>query len=318
MIDRREFLRRGGVSAAALAVMSATPGQLHAGPAPEAASLARFQEGASKELLMVALDAAKGAGASYADARIGRDRPVELAAAPAVPNGVWKGAFKTDPLEVPLEQKVDLLLKANAEALKVKGVRFVNSVLFFVKQDRLFANTDGTLTDQVFVRSWPMFTATAVAPDFSDFQSRQGVEAAPMGRGWEYVLDCDLVGNARRWGEEAAQKLTARPVEVGKYDLVLDPSNLWLTIHESIGHPTELDRALGYEANYAGTSFVAPPQSKLGSFRYGPELMNIQFNRSQEGALITIGWDDDGVVPDDFMIIKNGIVNDYQTTREQA
>lgn len=383
MIDRRDFLKRGGVSAAALAVMTARPGQLLAQSAPEAASLTRYQEGASKELLMVALDAAKGAGASYSDARIGRyrqnfvvtreqqiinvvdtdtlgcgvrvlvdgcwgfaatrfltrdavagaareataiakanrvarDRPIELASAPAVPNGVWKGAFTTDPLEVPLEQKVDLLLKANAEALKVKGVRFVNSVLFFVKQDRLFASSEGTLTDQVFVRSWPLFTATAVAPDFSDFQSRQGVEAAPMGRGWEYVLDCDLVGNARKWGEEAAQKLTAKPVEVGKYDLVLDPSNLWLTIHESIGHPMELDRALGYEANYAGTSFVAPPESKLGSFRYGPDFMNIQGDRSQEGALSTIGWDDDGVAPDDFMIIKNGVVNDYQTTREQA
>ncbi|MCX5760614.1 MAG: TldD/PmbA family protein, partial [Gemmatimonadetes bacterium] len=104
----------------------------------------------------------------------------------------------------------------------------------------------------------------------------------------------------------------------GKYDLLLDPSNLWLTIHESFGHPTELDRALGYEANYAGTSFVAPPESKLGSFRYGPELMNIQGDRSQPGALSTIGWDDDGVAPDDFMIIKNGVVNDDQTTREQA
>jgi TldD protein len=383
MIDRRDFLKRSGVSAAALAVMTARPGQLHAEPAPDAASLARYQEGASKELLMVALDAARGAGASYADARIGRyrqnfvvtreqqiinvvdtdtlgcgvrvlvdgcwgfvgtrlltrdavagaareataiakanrvarDRPVELAGAPAVPNGVWKGAFTTDPLEVPLEQKVDLLLRANAEALKEKGVRFVNSVLFFVKQDRLFASTEGTLTDQQFVRSWPLFTATTVAPDFSDFQSRQGVEAAPMGRGWEYVLECDLVGNARKWGEEAAQKLTAKPVEVGKYDLVLDPSNLWLTIHESIGHPTELDRALGYEANYAGTSFVAPPESKLGALRYGPDIMNIQGDRSQEGALSTIGWDDDGVAPDDFMIVRNGIFNDYQTTREQA
>ncbi|MCX5762310.1 MAG: twin-arginine translocation signal domain-containing protein, partial [Gemmatimonadetes bacterium] len=285
MIDRREFLKHSGASAAALAVMTSTPGQLFAAPAPDAPSLARFQDGAGKELLMVALTAAKSAGASYADARIGRyrqnfvvtreqqiinvvdtdtlgcgvrvlvdgcwgfagtrlltrdavagaareataiakanriarDRPIELAPAPAVPNGVWKGAFTTDPLEVPLEQKVDLLLKANAEALKVKGVRFVNSVLFFVKQERLFASTDGTLTDQTFVRSWPMFTATAVAPDFSDFQSRQGVEAAPMGRGWEYVLECDLVGNAGKWGEEAVQKLTARSVEVGKYDLL--------------------------------------------------------------------------------------------------
>lgn len=139
-----------------------------------------------------------------------------------------------------------------------------------------------------------------------------------MGRGWEYVLDCDLVGNARKWGEEASQKLTAKPVDVGRYDLVLHPSNLWLTIHESIGHPLELDRAMGYEANYAGTSFVAPPEDKLGKLRYGPSMMNIQGDRSQEGAISTIGYDDDGVVPDDFLIIKEGMVNDYETTREQA
>jgi TldD protein len=141
---------------------------------------------------------------------------------------------------------------------------------------------------------------------------------APMARGWEYVLTNDLVGKAQQWGEEAAAKLTGKPVEQGRYDLVLDPQNLWLTIHESIGHPTELDRAMGYEANYAGTSFVAPPEKMLGTLKYGPSIMNIQGDRSQEGGLSTIGWDDDGVKPDDFLIIKNGMFNDYQTTREQA
>jgi TldD protein len=126
------------------------------------------------------------------------------------------------------------------------------------------------------------------------------------------------VENARKWGEEAAEKLKARPVEVGRYDLVLHPTHLWLTIHESIGHPLELDRALGYEANYAGTSFVAPPQKTLGQLRYGPAIMNIQGDRSQEGGCSTIGWDDDGVKPDTFLLIKEGVVNDYETTREQA
>ncbi|MBP7550889.1 MAG: TldD/PmbA family protein, partial [Gemmatimonadaceae bacterium] len=194
----------------------------------------------------------------------------------------------------------------------------VNSVLFFVKQERQFASTEGSVIDQTLIRSWPLFTATAVAPDFSDFQSRAANEIAPMGRGFEYVLQADLAGRARKWGEEAAEKLKAKPVEVGKYDLVLAPSNLWLTIHESIGHPTELDRAMGYEANYAGTSFIAPPEEKLGKLQYGKPIMNIQGDRSQEGALATIGYDDDGVKPDEFLIVKNGIFNDYQTTREQA
>jgi TldD protein len=132
------------------------------------------------------------------------------------------------------------------------------------------------------------------------------------------VLDSKLVENAPRWAEEAVQKLSAKPVEVGRYDLVLHPTHLGLTIHESIAHPTELDRVYGYEANYAGTSFVAPPEEKLGKFRYGPEFMNIQGDRMQDGSLGAVGWDDEGVQPETFLIIKNGVVNDYQTTREQA
>jgi TldD protein len=380
MTDRREFLRTTGAAAAALAIASA-PRRAEA--APRYDDLDRFQSGASKELLLEAINAAKMAGASYADCRIARfrqnfvvtreqqivnvvdtdtlgcgvralvdgcwgfaatrtltrdgvttaareavaiakanrvarDRAITLAPTQAYPNATWKSAYTTDPFDVPLEQKVDLLLKANAEAMKVPNVKFVNSILFFVKQERQFASTEGSVIDQTFIRSWPLFTATAVAPDFSDFQNRQGSEAAPMGRGYEYVLKCDLPGNARKWAEQAAEKLKAKPVEVGKYDLVLAPSNLWLTIHESIGHPTELDRALGYEANYAGTSFIAPPEDKLGKLQYGKPLMNIQGDRSQEGALSTVGYDDDGVQPDEFLIVKNGMFNDYQTTREQA
>ena len=380
MTDRRDFLRTSGAAAAALAFATAPR---RAGAAPAYDDLDRFQSGASKELLLDAINAAKMAGASYADCRIARfrqnfivtreqqivnvvdtdtlgcgvrvlvdgcwgfaatrnltreavttaareavaiakanriarDRSVELAPVQAYPNASWKSPFTTDPFEVPLEAKVDLLLKANAEAMKVPNVKFVNSILFFVKQDRQFASTEGSVIDQTLVRSWPLFTATAVAPDFSDFQNRTASEAAPMGRGWEYVQQCDLIGNAKRWGEQAAEKLTAKPVEVGKYDLVLDPGNMWLTIHESIGHPTELDRAMGYEANYAGTSFIAPPEDMLGKLKYGPSFMNVQGDRSQEGALSTIGYDDDGEKPDDFLIVKDGIFNDYQTTREQA
>lgn len=384
MTDRRGFLQQAGAASAALAVAAGLPRNAFATPSSATpAEVERFNGPAPKELMMEALNAARGAGASWADARIGRfrqnfvftrekqfvqavdtdtigcgvralvdgcwgfaatrlltteavvaaareavaiakanrvarDRAVELAPAPAFPNATWKSQYTTDPFDVPLEQKVELLLAANAEALKVDKVKYVNSGLFFVKQDRNYANTEGSVITQTLVRSWPLFTATAVASDFSDFQNRQATEASPMGRGWEYVIEQDLAGHARKWGEDAAAKLSAKPVEVGRYDIVLHPSNLWLTIHESIGHPLELDRALGYEANYAGTSFVAPPEEKLGKLRYGPDFMNIQGDRSQPGAIATIGYDDDGVQPDDFLIIKNGIVNDYQTTREQA
>ncbi|MEO7359053.1 MAG: TldD/PmbA family protein [Gemmatimonadaceae bacterium] len=249
--------------------------------------------------------------------RIARDRAVEWLPSPVFKDVTWKGAFKIDPWDIPIEQKAELLLKANAEALKIPKVKFIFSGLFFVKDERNYANTDGSVIFQETARSWPLMNITAVADDGSDFQSRTNV-VAPMARGWEYVQSCDLVGNARMWAADAAAKLTAKPVDVGRYDLILDPSHLWLTIHESVAHPTELDRAMGYEANYAGTSFVAPPEKMLGQLKYGPPMLNIRGDRSQEGALSTIGYDDDGVKPEEFMIIKNGILDDYQTTREQA
>jgi TldD protein len=107
-------------------------------------------------------------------------------------------------------------------------------------------------------------------------------------------------------------------VQPGRYDLVLLPTHLWLTLHESIAHPTELDRIMGYEANYAGTSFIYPVQDFLGKFRYGQEFMNVQGERTSPGGLSTVGWDDEGVRPDDFLIVKDGVLHDLQTTREQA
>jgi TldD protein len=381
MTTRRDFLQRTALAASALAVASRAGAQPR-GPIPAGDEPPRDMDASTKELLMIALDAAKGAGASYSDARIARyrqnfvvtrerqivnvvdtdsmglgvralvdgtwgfaatrtltkdgvaaaareaaaiakasrvarDRPVELAPAESYPNATWKSAYQVDPWTIPVEEKADLLIRANAAALGVSGVKFVNSALFFVKEERNFANTDGSVIAQTVIRSWLPFTATAVAPDFSDFQSRGNV-VQPAGRGWEYILQQKLVENAPKWGEEAVAKLKAKPVDVGKYDLVLHPTHLWLTIHESIAHPTELDRAMGYEANYAGTSFVAPPEKMLGQLKYGPEFMNIQGDRSQEGGCATIGYDDEGVKPDDFLIIRNGVVNDYQTTREQA
>ncbi len=391
MTTRRDFLRQGGTALGASmgasllagSALAGIPRLLAAAPAPDPRALEAFTDIANvRELMQAALNAAKMAGATWADVRCSRQRqnfvftreqqiqqvvdtdtvgigvralvdgtwgfaatrlltpdgaaaaareavaiaraskvaratPIEWLPSPVVKDGVWKSAFTQDPFEVPVEQKAELLLKANAGALKAKNVKYVFSGFFFVKDERNYANTDGTITRQDVVRSWPTMQITAVSSDFTDFQNRSNM-VAPMARGWEYVLASDLVGNAQQWGEEAAAKLTGKPVEVGRYDLVLDPQNLWLTIHESIGHPTELDRAMGYEANYAGTSFIAPPDKMLGTLKYGPSIMNVQGDRSQEGGLSTIGWDDDGVKPDEFLIVKNGVFNDYQTTREQA
>jgi TldD protein len=262
-------------------------------------------------------EAARRAVAIATANRVARDAPVVLAPTESHPDAVWNGPFVTDPFTIPVEQKVDLLLRANAEALKVAGVQYVTSGLLFVKEERHFASTEGSVIEQTVVRSYPTMQITATSTDHSDFQRRTNV-AAPMARGWEYIVDTDVVGHAPQWAEQAVEKLKAKSVDVGRYDLVLHPSHLWLTIHESIAHPTELDRADGYEADYAGTSFVAPPQKMLGSLRYGPEFMNIQGDRSQPGGMSTIGYDDEGVKPDTFLIIKNGVLDDYQTTREQA
>jgi TldD protein len=388
MTHRRDFLKQSGAAfgAAVLAgsAFQAIPRVLAAaGPAAAGEALDTFADpAATRAIMMAALDAAKAAGATYADVRVSRQRQnfvftreqqiqnvvdtdsvgvgvralvdgtwgfaatrrlttdgaaaaareataiakasrvaraaaVEWMPSPVYKDVTWKGAYTTDPWDVPLEQKADLLLKANAEAMKAANVKYIFSGLFFVKDERNYANTDGSVIAQDNVRTWPLMQITAVAPDFTDFQNRGNV-VQPMGRGWEYVLASDLVGNARKWGDEASEKLKAKPVQVGRYDLVLDPSNIWLTIHESVAHPTELDRAMGYEANYAGTSFVSPPEKMLGQFKYGPEMMHIVGDRSQEGGLSTIGYDDDGVKPETFDIIKNGVVVDYQTTREQA
>jgi TldD protein len=376
MTRRRDFLKTG---LAATGVIVA--GRLLS-PADAFARFAEVESDDIEKLMLQAVDQMRSAGATFADARIGRYRRQNIATREQqivgvadtvsigigvrallrgtwgfaatrdlTPNGVslavrealavaranrlpgavpvvlapgekhgrvtWKSAYATDPWDIPVEEKAALLFKANAEALKVPTVRFVQSAMSFVKEEKHYANTEGSIISQTIVRSDLPFTATAVAADNSDSQSR-GNAVQPMGRGYEYILAQDVVTNARLWAEQAAEKLKAKAVEPGTYDIILHPSNLFLTIHESLGHPTELDRAMGYEANMAGTSFLAPPRGKLGAFRLGPELMNLQGDRSQEGGCATIGYDDDGIKPSDFLIVKNGIFNDYQTTRELA
>ena len=378
---RREFLTQAAAASAAIGLAGCAPATVPS-PAPAPSPTAGpAGDPTFKDLAMLALDAAKSAGASYADVRISRNRnqaiftreqrvqnlvdnetfgfgvrvlvdgawgfaasrdltreevarvarqavsqaranrttmvrPVTLAPVTPTPDGSWRSAARLDPFDVPIEDKASLLLAANAAALAVQGARFVNSQMFFLREEKTLATTDGTYVVQTIFRTQPSMTVTAVAS--GDFQTRQSNDVQPMGKGYEHVLDAKLVENAPRWAEEAVRKLSAKPVEVGRYDLILHPSHLWLTIHESIAHPTELDRAMGYEANYAGTSFVAPPEKQLGTLKYGPEFMNVQGDRSQPGSLSAVGWDDEGVRPEEFLIIKNGVFNDYQTTREQA
>jgi len=245
-----------------------------------------------------------------------RREPLALAPTEVHRDAAWTSPIRTDPFDVPIEDKVGLLLETNAAALKVPGARFVNSSLSFLREEKLFASSLGTVTEQIVYRSHPSVTVTAVSADNSDFQTRASAELPARGLGYEYILDANLTENAPRWAADAVEKLSAKPVEPGRYDLVLLPTHLWLTIHESIAHPTELDRILGFEANFAGTSFIS--LSDLGKLRYGPSIMNVQGERSSAGGLSTVGYDDEGVRPRDFLIVREGVLADLQTTREQA
>lgn len=242
---------------------------------------------------------------------------IELVPVEKYPDAKYSTPVKQDPFTVPLSEKVDLLLKVNAEAAKVKGPgpMFVNSGMFFTKEEKYFGSTEGTYADQTLIRSFPNFTVTSVNPATGRFESRSSL-GSPAGKGYEVVAEYDLVNEAPRAAEQAVMKHSAKPVEPGRKDLVLHPTHLWLTIHESVGHPTELDRVLGYEANYAGTSFAT--REKLGKFQYGSNIVNIKGDKTQLGALATCGWDDDGVKTTEWDIIKDGKLVSYQTVRDNA
>ena len=276
--------------------------------------------------------AQQAAAIAKANART-RTEPVRLAKAPGFGEVSWKTPIKKNSMEVPIKDKVDLLLGANADAVKA-GADFVNSMLFLVNEQKYFASTDGSYIDQDVHRIWLPFTVTAIDKASGKFRTRAEL-SSPMGMGFEYLdgdasqkftspngvinygKSYDLREDITAAAKHARAKLTAPSVKPGKYDLVLDPSHTWLTIHESIGHPLELDRVLGYEANYAGTSFATMDKVK-DKFRYGSNIVNVFADKTQPGSLGAVGYDDEGVKTKKWDLIKDGTLVDYQTIRDQA
>lgn len=227
----------------------------------------------------------------------------------------WVSPHDKDPFEVSVNEKLDLLHNAAATIKKNEKVMTAFGALGFHSEDKYFASTEGSSIQQYILQVYPALNATAV--DFKNGVSRsRSYQVAPQARGWEYVPMMNLGENARRIADEVVEHLSAPPVTAGKKDLVLLPSHLCLTIHESIGHSTELDRALGYEANYAGTSFLTT--DKMGKFRVGSDLVNFFGDRTTEFGLSTVKYDDDGVKTTRFPIVEKGIFTHYQTIRDQA
>jgi TldD protein len=393
-MHRRDFLSLGSLGVGGLVMPS-----LFAGRAIAAEELvSTFDVGIKKALADAAMNAAKAAGATYCDVRVGRylrqfvitreanvenivntestgvgvrviaggawgfaatntmttdavakaaqqavaiakanaptlTEPVQLAPTPGVGEVSWRTPIVKNAMEVPIQDKVDLLLGVNAAGMEA-GADFIRSMLFLVNEQKYFASTDGSYIDQDVHRIWAPMSATVIDKATGKFRSRDGL-SAPMGLGFEYLdgapsgktvlpnsvtvygQSYDMKEDAIAAAQQARAKLTAPSVKPGKYDLVLDPSHTWLTIHESVGHPLELDRVLGYEANYAGTSFATMDKLQ-GHFQYGSDKVNIVADKLQPGSLGFVGYDDEGVKTKKWDLIRDGKLVGYQAIRDQA
>ncbi len=238
--------------------------------------------------------------------------PVQIAPEPVYDDVTWVSSYVTNPLEVPVAEKAAVLIGWTDRLRTGAAVDHASAYLLQVQENKYYADLHGTRTTQQRVRLQPGFEAMGAGAD--TFDSMSSI-APPVGRGWEYLTDGshDWDAEIEQVPELLAEKLRAPSVEAGTYDLVIHPSNLWLTIHESIGHATELDRALGYEANYAGTSFAT--YDKLNTLQYGSPIMNVTGDRTVEHGLASIGYDDEGVQTQSWDIVRDGVLVGYQLDR---
>nr|WP_107660623.1 TldD/PmbA family protein [Nocardia suismassiliense] len=246
---------------------------------------------------------------------LNRER-VELADEPIYDNVRWVSAYDLDPFTVPTADKVDLLQDYSGRLSSADGVDHVTASVLQVKEQTFYADTAGSSITQQRVRLHPQLEATTVDSSAGVFETMRTL-AAPVGRGWEYVTGADGTWD---WADELAhipewlaEKVKAPTVTPGPTDLVIDPTNLWLTIHESIGHATEYDRAIGYESAYAGTSFATP--DKLGKLQYGTPIMHVTGDRTEAHGLASIGYDDEGVAGQRWDLVRDGILVGYQLDR---
>ncbi|MDO5682704.1 MAG: TldD/PmbA family protein [Propionibacteriaceae bacterium] len=242
-------------------------------------------------------------------------RPVTLAPEPVHAEASWVSAYAINPFDVPEAERIARLRELSHRLLASDGVDHADASVAFVQENTWYADLAGSSITQQRVRVVPEFTAISVSD--AGFSSMRTL-SPPAGRGWEYLTGTgwDFDAEIAELPDLLAEHVKAPTVEPGRYDLVIDPTNLWLTIHESVAHATELDRALGYEAAYAGTSFATPDQ--LGTLQYGSELMHVTGDRVTEHGLATVGWDDEGVAAQTFDIVRDGVLVGFQLNRQMA
>ena len=240
---------------------------------------------------------------------------IELAPEPVYADVSWVSNYRIDPFAVSGADKIGLLAEYSGRLLAADGVDHVSASLHAVKEQTFYADTFGSSITQQRVRVQPTLEAVAVDAAAGTFETMRTL-APPTARGWEVVDSHDVwdwSGELAQLPSLLAEKAKAPSVTAGPTDLVIDPSNLWLTIHESIGHATEYDRAIGYEAAYAGTSFATP--DKLGTMKYGSPVMTVTADRTEEFGLASVGWDDEGVQAQRWDLVRDGIFVGYQLDR---
>ncbi len=274
---------------------------------------------ASRELTAEEVDRVTDLAVKIAKASASvHNRTVDLGP-PVTSIGQYVTPIRINPFSISIEAKVDLLLKADRAMARVPGVSLRQGQLVFTREEKHFANTDGAQTHQAIYESGGGIVATAISEATDEVQRRSYPNSGGQHgcSGWEYILAMDLPGNGERIASEAVALLAADECPNDRYTtLILGGSQVALQVHESSGHPVELDRVYGSEAAYAGTSFLTP--EKLHKYQYGSEFVNLTADAVRPGGLGTFGWDDEGVAATSTPVVREGVFVGYLMSRDTA
>jgi TldD protein len=242
-------------------------------------------------------------------------KPVDLGP-PVTSTGRFVTHVQIDPFSVSLESKLALLLDADARIRKNPGVKVSEGSVLAIRRDKIFANSEGAYVEQTIFETGGSISATAVQGNEIQVRSYPHSFRQQGTGGWEYITDADFPGNADRIAAEAVQLLTADACPSKETTLILGSSQLALQIHESCGHPAELDRVYGTEAAFAGRSFLTT--EKLKGFRYGSDIVNLTADSVSATGLGTFGWDDEGIPASRTPLVRDGMFAGYLMSRETA